>query len=97
MKEYKYICANDIDQYDNWNVIATFPSTIKKPDMVLIMKEEKPIQNYIKLNEATDGELIDELIKRLSKNYIDFDKKISSEFINDGQMSIDDFIVEKNI
>lgn len=68
MKEYKYICASDIEDFNNWEVVSVFPSGCESMnDMVLIMKEDKPIQNYIKLHEATNEELLEELHKRLER------------------------------
>lgn len=68
MKKYKYIYASEIEDFNNWEVVGTFPSMCESMnDMVLIMKEDKPIQNYIKLHEATDEQLIEELHKRLER------------------------------
>ena len=69
MKQYKYICASEIEDFYNWEVIGIFPSMCESMnDMVLVMKEDKPIQDYIKLHEATDEQLIEELHRRLIKN-----------------------------
>ena len=68
MKKYKYIGASKLENYDGWEifkVIEAQPPSIN--DMVIIMKEDKPIQDYIKLHEATNEQLIEELLKRLSK------------------------------
>ena len=55
MKQYKYICASEIEDFYNWEVVGIFPSMCESMnDMVLVMKEDKPIQDYIKLHEATD-------------------------------------------
>lgn len=68
MKKYKYIYASEIEDFNNWEVVGTFPSMCESMnDMVLIMKEDKPIQNYIKLHEATNEELLEELHKRLER------------------------------
>lgn len=66
MKEYKYIYANEIESYSGWDIVATF--TGDNTDMVIVMKEYKLIQDYIKLHEATDEQLIEELHRRLIRN-----------------------------
>ena len=66
MKKYKYVAVVEMEKYIGWNVEGIFPATSDNMvDYVLISKEDKPIQNYIKLNEATNEQLISELIKRL--------------------------------
>lgn len=65
MKEYKYIYASEIESYNGWDIVATF--TGDDTDMVIVMKEYKPIQDYIKLHEATNEELLEELHKRLER------------------------------
>ena len=68
MKKYKYVCASDIENFNNWEVVGIFPATTQEMcDMALIMYEEKPIQNYINLHEATDEQLLEELHRRLIK------------------------------
>ena len=68
MKKYKYIRLEDIENYDDWVLYQVIPAIDKNYcDMAVIMKEDKPIQNYIKLNEATNEQLIEELFKRLNK------------------------------
>ena len=68
MKEYKYIYASDIENYDGWEIVKIIEATSSDcADRIIIMKEDKPIQNYIKLNEATNEQLIEELFKRLNK------------------------------
>ena len=57
-----------MENFNNWEVVGIFPAaTGEMCDMVLIMYEEKPIQNYIKLHEATDEQLLEELHRRLIK------------------------------
>lgn len=66
MKKYKYVEAVEMEKYIGWNVEGIFPAASDNMvDYVLISKEDKLIQNYIKLNEATNEQLISELIKRL--------------------------------
>ena len=65
MKKYKYIRLEDIENYDDWVLYQAIDKNYC--DMAVIMKEDKPIQNYIKLNEATNEQLIEELFKRLNK------------------------------
>ena len=68
MKKYKYVCASEMENFNNWEVVGIFPAASQEMcDMVLIMYEEKPIQNYIKLHEATDEQLLEELRRRLIK------------------------------
>ena len=68
MKKYKYVCASDIENFNNWEVVGIFPATTQEMcDRVLIMYEDKHIQNYIKLHEATDEQLLEELHRRLIK------------------------------
>lgn len=68
MKKYKYVCASEMENFNNWEVVGIFPATTEEMcDMVLIMYEEKPIQNYIKLHEVTDEQLLEELHRRLIK------------------------------
>ena len=69
MKKYKYIEADDIEKYNNWEVVGLFPAASEEMcDMVLVMKRDEPIQDYIKLHEATDEQLIEELHRRLVHN-----------------------------
>ena len=68
MKEYKYVDLKNLEEYDGWEIVQIIPRYNKDyNNMAVIMKEDKPIQNYIKLNEATDEQLIEELLKRLNK------------------------------
>lgn len=68
MKQYKYICASEIEDFNNWEVVGIFPSMCESMcDMVLVMKEDKPIQDYIKLHEATNEQLLEELYERLER------------------------------
>ncbi len=68
MKKYKYIRLEDIDEYDGWELVEILPRLdYHHVDLAVITKEDKPIQNYIKLNEATNEQLIEELLKRLNK------------------------------
>ena len=68
MKKYKYVCASEMENFNNCEIVWIFPATTEEMrDMVLIMYEEKPIQNYIKLHEATDEQLLEELHRRLIK------------------------------
>lgn len=54
MKQYKYIRADDIEQYRDWVLYQVIPAINENQyDMAIIMKEDKPI-----LNEATNEQLI---------------------------------------
>lgn len=69
MKTYRYIKCKNLEEYDDWEIVQIIPGvTDQMNDMAVIMKEDEPIQNYIKLNEATNEELISELLKRLKEN-----------------------------
>lgn len=69
MKTYRYIKCSHLEEYDDWEIVQIIPGvTDEMNDMAVIMKEDEPIQNYIKLNEATNEELISELLKRLKEN-----------------------------
>lgn len=69
MKTYRYIKCENLEEYDDWEIVQIIPGvTAQMNDMAVIMKEDEPIQNYIKLNEATNEELISELLKRLKEN-----------------------------
>lgn len=69
MKTYRYIKCDNLKEYDDWEIVQIIPGvTDQMNDMAVIMKEDEPIQNYIKLNEATNEELISELLKRLKEN-----------------------------
>ena len=66
MKRYKYIKVWNISEYNDWEIIKIIEAkNSDEDDMIIIMKEDKPIQNYIKLNEATNEQLVEELLKRL--------------------------------
>ncbi len=68
MKQYKYIRVDAIEKYYDWEIVEILPKLNDDYiEMAVIMKEDKPIQNYIKLNEATNEQLIEELLKRLNK------------------------------
>lgn len=70
MKKYKYILANTIEDYDNWNIEATFPAVVNGyDDYIIISKIENKVEEYQpKLKEATTDELLKELEKRLRGN-----------------------------
>lgn len=63
MKEYRYINCRNLDEYGDWDIVQIIPG--KDVDMVVVMKEDKPIQDSIKLHEATTNQLLEELHKRL--------------------------------
>lgn len=66
MKKYKYVDLKNLEEYDDWEIVQIIPRYNKDyKNMAVIMKEDNPIQNYIKLNEATNEQLIEELFKRL--------------------------------
>ena len=65
MKQYKFILASDIDIYEGWDIVEVIKNENIDCTRVIITKENKPIQDYIKLNEATNKQLIEELSKRL--------------------------------
>lgn len=66
MKQYKFIQANQIEYYADWEIIKVVDTN---PDLtwVLIMKEDIPVQAYIKLHEATYEQLIEEVVKRVKE------------------------------
>lgn len=66
MKQYKYIKCRDIEEYNDWEIVQIIPDSTR--DYVVMMREVKPIQDYIKLHEATNEQLINELHKRLIRN-----------------------------
>ena len=66
MKKYKYVRLENIEKYNDWEVIEIVPRYNDGfANMALIMKEDIPVQDYIKLNEATNEQLLEELYKRL--------------------------------
>lgn len=66
MKHYKYIEAYEIEKYDGWDVEGIFPAvTEEMVDYVIVSKTDTPIQDYIKLHEATTNQILEELRKRL--------------------------------
>lgn len=65
MKEYKNIKCHDLVNYTGWDIVKIIPGS--EIDMAVISKKDKPIQDYIKLNEATNEQLLEELFKRLRK------------------------------
>lgn len=66
MKKYKYIEAYEIEKYDGWDIEGVFPATTEEMvDYVIISKTDIPIENYIKLDEATTEQLLEEFHKRL--------------------------------
>ena len=68
MKEYEYVGLENLKEYSGWEIVQIIPRYNEEyKNMAVIMKEDKPIQNYIKLNEATNEQLIEELLKRLNK------------------------------
>lgn len=67
MKEYKYIFCEDINEYNGWEIIEIIENVYHN-NMAIISKENKPIQDYIKLSEANNQQLIEELNKRLKKD-----------------------------
>lgn len=69
MKQYKFIYASEIGRYNDWEIIKII-DTNPEVTYVIIMKEDIPVQAYIKLHEATCDQLIEELAKRLKKEEI---------------------------
>lgn len=69
MKEYKFVSLENIskEEFKGWNIVQILPSQDKSRyyDMVVISRENKPAQDYVKLNEATSKEILEELSKRL--------------------------------
>ena len=63
MKQYKYIKCEELENYNDWEIIKIIEDS--EVDMVVIMKENKPMKMEVYLSEATNQELINELIKRL--------------------------------
>lgn len=67
-KKYKHICAHEIEDYEGWELVQVLPLDKHTGYLrAIIMKEDAPIQNYIKLHEATDEQLVEELMKRLKE------------------------------
>ena len=66
MKKYHFIQAKNISSYSDWEIVKVI-DTDPNLTYVLIMKDDTPIQDYIKLHEATNNQLIEELIKRLKE------------------------------
>lgn len=67
MKQYDYIQAMNIDKYDNWEIVQVIPGGQGLNDMVIIMKEDYPVKATIELENATNEQIIQELLKRLGK------------------------------
>ena len=68
MKKYKYITCKSLEQYEGWEIVQVIEASESGiSDMAIIMKEDIPVQDYIKLNEATTDQLLNELSKRLNK------------------------------
>lgn len=68
MKKYKYILCKNIEQYEGWEIVKIIEAPTRDiNDMAIMMKEDIPVQDYIKLNEATTDQLLNELSKRLNK------------------------------
>ena len=67
MKKYDYIIAMDIDKYDDWEIVQVIPGEQGQNDMVIIMKEDYPVKATIELENATNEQIIQELLKRLGK------------------------------
>lgn len=65
MKEYKYICCEDIEEYKGWDIVKIIDGCSGQNDMVVISRENKPVQDFIKLNEAASKQILEELSKRL--------------------------------
>lgn len=63
MKQYKYIKCEELENYNDWEIIKIIEDS--EVDMVVIMKENKPMKREVYLSEATNQELVNELIKRL--------------------------------
>lgn len=68
MKKYKYILANNIEDYDDWNIEVIFPATIDGyDDYIIISKVEDKAEEYQpKLKEASIAELFEELKRRFN-------------------------------
>ena len=67
MKQYNYIQARNIDKYYNWEIVQVIPGEQGQNDMVIIMKEDYPVKATIELENATNEQIIQELLKRLGK------------------------------
>lgn len=63
MRQYKYIKCAKLEDYNDWEIIKIIEGS--EFDMAVIMKENKPMKMEVYLSEATNQELINELIKRL--------------------------------
>ncbi len=70
MKEYKYIKANNIEQYKGWEIYQVIPAKSEDyENMVIIFKEDIPIKATVELEEATIEQIMEELSKRLGVKY----------------------------
>lgn len=66
MKKYTYVRLSNIGDYEGWNIEKIIERDEKADyHMVVLSKENKPVQKEPYLSEATSQELIDELNKRL--------------------------------
>lgn len=65
MRKYKYIQAHNIENYGDWDIVQIIPSETR--DYIVIKKEDKPVQDYIKLHEATTEQILEEINKRLRR------------------------------
>lgn len=63
MKKYVYEYLRNIGNYNGWNIEKIIEGEINT--MVVLSKEDKPMQKEKYLSEATNEELIEELNKRL--------------------------------
>lgn len=96
MKEYKYVRCDNLSNYNGWDVVQIIPKIEKGClNMVVISKENKTIQNYIKLNEANNEQLIEELNKRLKGS--EQVMKTYKLFIRKYNIMLNDYIIEERI
>lgn len=64
MKKYVYELLSNIEKYDGWNIEKIIEQE-NDYNMVVLSKEDIPMQEEKYLSEATNEELIEELNKRL--------------------------------
>ena len=63
---YKYSRCGELCNYNGWDIVKIIESTKESlNDMVVISRKNNPIKKSVELDEATNEQLIEELIKRL--------------------------------
>lgn len=68
MIKYKYIECAYLKNYNGWKIEKILPAFAENIyDRAVISYEEIPVENSKKLNECSEKELIEELLKRKEK------------------------------